>query len=183
MRYLLASFIACTAAHSVITAVIGESGPQGIGLGVDASNFRNCMDVIPCQQDSPIMRDSELAANNFGSCGRTQSGGNIDTSTAIEQHIDAKMVAEVSKGSMLTLQMHQVNGDGAGPYTCGIDPSGTGSKFIDMVVTKNVPGAFGLSATRQTSFDMQVKVPDNIDCVGGSDGQTCVVRCRNAAFA
>lgn len=74
------------------------------------------MDVIPCQQDSPIMRDLEVATNNFGTCGRTQAGGNIDTSTAIEQHIDAKMVAEVTRGSTLTLQMHQVNGDGAGPY-------------------------------------------------------------------
>lgn len=83
------------------------SGPQGIGLGVDANNFRNCMDVIPCQQDSPIMRDAEVASNNFGTCGRTQAGGNIDTSTAIEQHVDAKMVAEVTRGSTLTLQMHQ----------------------------------------------------------------------------
>ena len=60
------------------------------------------------------MRDAEVASNNFGTCGRTQAGGNIDTSTAIEQHIDAKIVTEITKGSILTLQMHQVNGDGAG---------------------------------------------------------------------
>lgn len=47
---------------------------------------------------------------------RTQAGGNIDTSTAIEQHVDAKLVAEFTKGSEITIQMHQVNGDGAGPY-------------------------------------------------------------------
>lgn len=83
---MLVSLLFCATAvagHSVISAVrsdlsnaiansadrvqaIGTSGPQGIGLGVDASNFRNCMDVVPCQQDSPIMRDAEVATNNFG---------------------------------------------------------------------------------------------------------------------
>lgn len=68
MQYVLTSLalVASVTAHSVISAAIGVSGPQGIGLGVDANNFRNCMDVIPCQQDSPIMRDLEVATNNFG---------------------------------------------------------------------------------------------------------------------
>ncbi|ORY84780.1 hypothetical protein BCR37DRAFT_377539 [Protomyces lactucae-debilis] len=141
------------------------------------------MDVIPCQQDSPIMRDAELAANNFGSCGRTQAGGNIDTSTAIEQHIDAKMVPEVTKGSTVTLQMHQVNGDGAGPYQCEIDETGTGSTFVKVKVLKDVPGAAGLSATRQTSYDMKIQLPSVLACQGGSTGRVCVMRCRNSAFA
>lgn len=71
----------------------------------------------------------------------------------------------------------------AGPYACGIDPSGTGSRFLDLEVTKNVPGALGLSATRQTAFDMKLKMPTDLNCVGGSDGKTCVIRCRNSAFA
>lgn len=141
------------------------------------------MDVIPCQQDSPIMRDAEVASNNFGTCGRTQAGGNIDTSTAIEQHIEAQMVAEITKGSVLILQMHQVNGDGAGPYKCEIDPTATGNAFVEMKVLKDVPGSVGLSSTRQTSFDMELQIPETLDCVGGSTGQVCVVRCRNAAFA
>lgn len=61
-------------------------------------------------------RKHRLPIDDQGTCGRTQAGGNIDTSTAIEQHIDAKIVTEVTKGSILTIQMHQVNGDGAGPY-------------------------------------------------------------------
>lgn len=30
---------------------------------------------------------------------------------------------------------------------------------------------------------MKLQIPDELDCVGGSTGRVCVVRCRNAAFA
>lgn len=30
---------------------------------------------------------------------------------------------------------------------------------------------------------MKLQMPDDIECVGGSTGRVCVVRCRNAAFA
>ena len=129
------------------------------------------------------MRDAENASNNFGSCGRTQAGGNIDTSTAIEQHLEAKMVAEVTKGSVVTLQMHQVNGDGAGPFSCGIDPLATGAAYRDLEIVKQVPGVLGLNSVRQTGYDLKVKLPDDLECVGGSTGRVCVMRCRNAAFS
>ncbi|BFZ53984.1 hypothetical protein PYCC9005_001015 [Savitreella phatthalungensis] len=172
-------------AHSVISAVIGTGGPQGIGFGVDANNFRNCFSVVPCQSDSPIMRDAELATNNVGGCGRTQGGGMIDTSTVLEQHIEQKLLPEVARGSEITVQMHQVNGDGAGPYLCQIDPTGTANSatFRPVQVLKDVPGVAGLNSVVQTSYDMKLKLPDDLDCVGGSNGRSCVVRCRNAAFA
>lgn len=67
--------------------------------------------------------------------------------------------------------------------SCEIDPSATGGNFREIKVLKDVPGAVGLSSTRQTSFDMKLQMPDDIECVGGSTGRVCVVRCRNAAFA
>lgn len=69
------------------------------------------------------------------------------------------------------------------PPSCEIDPSGTGGSFREIKVIKDVPGSVGLSSTRQTSYDMKLQMPDDIECVGGSTGRVCVVRCRNAAFA
>ena len=66
---------------------------------------------------------------------------------------------------------------------CEIDPTGTGSTFTQIKVLKDVPGSAGLSATRQTSYDMQLEIPGDIECVGGSTGTICLIRCRNGAFA
>lgn len=41
------------------------------------------------------------------------------------------------------MTLHQVNGDGAGPYTCMIDATGTGTNWVNMQVTTNVPGRRG----------------------------------------
>lgn len=66
---------------------------------------------------------------------------------------------------------------------CEVDVTGTGSVFREVKVLKDVPGLGGLSATRQTSYDMKLELPNDLECVGGSTGRVCVVRCRNAAFA
>lgn len=76
-----------------------------------------------------------------------------------------------------------MNGDGAGPYKCEIDTTATGAAFKEIKVLKDVPGSVGLSATRQTAYDMRLQMPSDLDCAGGSTGKVCVVRCRNAAFA
>lgn len=51
---------------------------------------------------------------------------------------------------MMTL--HQVNGDGAGPYECMIDSTGTGTQWTSMAVTTNVPGTNSRSQAKAQDF-------------------------------
>ena len=47
---------------------------------------------------------------------------------------------QVSAGGQVDMTLHQVNGDGAGPYTCEVDMTGTGQNFQSATVTQQVPG-------------------------------------------
>lgn len=78
--------------------------------------------------------------------------------------------------------MHQINQDGAGPYLCDIAPDG--AKFMAMEVTRNVPGVASLSLATVADIPLVVRVPKNMNaCTGGSNGATCIIRCRNTAVA
>jgi hypothetical protein len=50
---------------------------------------------------------------------------------------------QITPGGEVQMTLHQVNGDGAGPYTCMIDATGTGTQWTVMQVTENVPGRNG----------------------------------------
>ncbi|QRV82102.1 hypothetical protein RhiJN_10117 [Ceratobasidium sp. AG-Ba] len=81
------------------------------------------------------------------------------------------------------MTLHQVNQDGAGPYTCDVSADG-GNTFQKATVTKNVPGAFlGLSTATAEDFPLNVQMPAGMQCAGGPNGDACVVRCRNATPA
>lgn len=51
---------------------------------------------------------------------------------------------------MMTL--HQVNGDGAGPYECMIDSTGAGTQWVSMAITTNVPGTNSRSQAKAQDF-------------------------------
>lgn len=86
----------------------------------------------------------------------------------------------------MTVTIHQVNADGAGPYTCDMDPTGNtlgATGQIPLAVTNNVPGANGFSQAKTQDFNMTVTMPATLNCTGGSTGNICTVRCRNNALA
>lgn len=78
-------------------------------LSVDQTLARNCTTISPCQQDSTIIRDSEITQNIVNSCGRTEIAGNIDVGEQTENELAAGRVAKVSKGSVLAVTIHQVS--------------------------------------------------------------------------
>lgn len=97
---------------------------------VDPAIARNCISINPCQQDSTIIRDAEMKANIVNTCGRTELKGNIDVGENTENALASKAVTQVKAGSEVTVTLHQVNADGAGPYVCDIDmTSNAGVKF------------------------------------------------------
>ncbi|KAF7547249.1 hypothetical protein G7Z17_g7862 [Cylindrodendrum hubeiense] len=154
------------------------------GLDVDPAVARNCTTINPCQQDATIIRQAEIDANIVNQCGRTELSGNIDVGENTENALAAGAVTQVEAGSQLTVTIHQVNADGAGPYACDLDEtSNTGTISQNLTVTNNVPGTNGFSQAKTQSFNITVQMPDSFTCTGASTGNVCTVRCRNNALA
>ena len=74
------------------------------------------------------------------------------------------------------MTLHQVNRDGAGPYTCEIDTTGTGDNFQPLTVVQNVPGVGGNSDAKATDFPLSVAVPEGITLTGGPTGNVGLIR-------
>jgi hypothetical protein len=68
---------------------------------VDPTLARNCTTISPCQQDSVIIRDSEIKENIVNACGRTEIQGNIDIGEETENELAANRVTPPSIRSML----------------------------------------------------------------------------------
>jgi hypothetical protein len=92
---------------------------------------------------------------------------------------------QVSAGGEISMTLHQVNGDGAGPYTCQIDSAGDGSAFVDMQVTTQVAGKNSRSNAKAVDLPLKAAIPAGQTCAGNVAGQAnvCMVRCMNAARA
>jgi len=130
---------------------------------------RNCTGISPCQQDTTIIRDAEIAANVVNECGRTELTGNIDVGENTENALAAGAVTKVTKGGSVVVTIHQVNADGAGPYTCDLDEtSNSGVISQNLTVTNNVPGVNGLSQAKTTDFNITVTMPTDLACTGGT---------------
>ncbi|CZS95429.1 related to gEgh 16 protein [Rhynchosporium agropyri] len=172
-------------AHGVILGAQGEAGsPASVGFQVNDAIARNCTSISPCQQDTTIIRDAEIKANVVNECGRTELTGNIDIGENTENALAANQVTSVKAGTQMTVTIHQVNADGAGPYVCDLEETGNTGVFTqNLTVTDNVPGANGFSQAKTQDFNITVTMPDNMNCIGGSNGKICTVRCRNNAQA
>ncbi|CAI4213590.1 unnamed protein product [Parascedosporium putredinis] len=173
--------------HGVLINAQGDAGsPASVGFKVNPEIARNCTTINPCQQDSTLIRDAEIEANLVNECGRTELTGNIDIGEETENALAAGAVTQVQKGSTIEVTIHQVNADGAGPYSCDLDVTSNASRLtgqIPLNVTNNVPGVNGFSQAKAQDFVMTVQLPADFQCTGASTGNICTVRCRNNALA
>ncbi|CZR57072.1 related to gEgh 16 protein [Phialocephala subalpina] len=181
-----AALLSLVNAHGQILNAQGIAGsPASVGFQVDPNLPRNCTTISPCQQDATLIRDAEIAANIVNECGRTELTGNIDVGENTENALAAGAVTQVKAGSQLTVTIHQVNADGAGPYVCDLDETGNSlaTGQTNLTVTNNVPGVNGFSQAKFQDFNMTVTMPSTLNCQGASTGNVCTVRCRNNALA
>lgn len=180
-----AALMVCAQAHVRVLAAQGIAGsPQSVGFQILSSVPNNCTSINPCQQDTTIIRDVEIANNVVNECGRTELTGNIDIGENTENAIAANAVTQVQSGSKLTVTLHQINADGAGPYTCDLVAAGNnGVISANLSVENNVPGANGFSQAKEQDFNITVNMPTSFNCTGSSLGNVCTVRCRNNAQA
>lgn len=168
-------------AHGTITAVTGANGIQAAGFGIIATTPRNGALPKPFEQDTSVIRDREIASGKTGVCGRTAAGGNNDVASQLAAASQAGLPSAAADGS-ITMNLHQVNQDGAGPYTCEVSGDG-GNTFKAATVTTQVPGKFGLSFAAAKDFPLVAQMPAGMACTAGPNGDACIMRCRNPALA
>ncbi|KAG9096031.1 hypothetical protein FS749_009239 [Ceratobasidium sp. UAMH 11750] len=173
---------ASVSAHGVLVAIDGDNGVKAQGFGVVESTPRDGTRRNPFQTDSSIIRDREIESGKADACGRTLAGGVNNMAAMLEAASSAGLPSAAADGTV-TMTLHQVNGDGAGPYTCDVSTDASGKSFVAMEVTTNVPGKNSRSNAKAEDFPLVARMPAGAQCTGGPNGDACVVRCRNAARA
>ncbi|KAJ7463001.1 hypothetical protein FB451DRAFT_1266548 [Mycena latifolia] len=168
-------------AHGTITGVTGANGVQAAGFGIIASTPRDGSTRKPFEQDTSVIRDKDIASGKTGVCGSTLAGGNNDVAAQLAAASQAGLPTAAADGSV-TMTLHQVNGDGAGPYTCDVSGDG-GNTFQAATVTQQVPGNNGRSKAKATDFALTAQMPAGMACTAGPNGDACLLRCRNPSRA
>ncbi|CAE6406747.1 unnamed protein product [Rhizoctonia solani] len=179
---LVLAAISSVNAHGALVNVAGSNGVDGQGFGIVESTPRDGTRRQPFQTDTSIIRDREIASGDAGPCGRTLAGGANDMAAQMEAASSAGLPA-ASEDGKVTMTIHQINGDGAGPYTCDVSADASGQNFVSMKVVTNVPGENSRSNAKATDFPLVAQMPAGTTCTGGPNGDACIVRCRNAARA
>ncbi|QDS75253.1 hypothetical protein FKW77_000706 [Venturia effusa] len=170
------------AGHGAIVKAVGDQGGAGAAIGVDPDTPRDGTRRNPFQQDS-----TRFKGDNAATCGQTLAGGENDiiAGTKAVMAMMGGTLPQVSAGGEISMTLHQVNGDGAGPYNCQIDSAGDGSAFVDMKVTTQVAGTNSRSNAKAVDLPLKAAIPAGQTCAGNVAGQNnvCMVRCMNAARA
>ncbi|KAJ7042415.1 hypothetical protein C8F04DRAFT_1207932 [Mycena alexandri] len=164
-------------AHGTITGVTGANGVQAAGFGIIATTPRNGGLPKPFEQDTSVIRNQAIASGKTGVCGSTAAGGNNDVAAQLAAASAAGLPTAAADGSV-TMTLHQVNEDGAGPFTCDVSGDG-GNTFQAATVTTQVPGKFGLSLAVAKDFPLVAQMPAGMACTATA----CIMRCRNPALA
>jgi hypothetical protein len=172
------------AGHAAIIGATGDAGGQGSAIGVDPATPRDGTGRNPFQQDATRFRGDAAAT-----CGETLGGGDNDIAagTAAVMAMSGATLPQVSAGGQIMMTVHQVNSDGAGPYKCMIDATGTGTNWQPITVTQNLEGSDrGRNRdTQMQDLPLTASIPAGMTCTGQVAGQAnvCMVRCENPARA
>jgi len=121
------------AGHGAIIAATGDSGGNGTALGIDLSTPRDGTTRNPFEQDTTRFKGA--AADTFG---ETLEGGDNDPETGTTKILaenGGNKLPQITPGGEVQMTLHQVNADGAGPYTCMINDDGTGTTWTTVNIT------------------------------------------------
>jgi len=179
----LLAFAQLVAGHGAIIKAVGDAGGPGSAIGVDPATPRDGTRRNPFQQDS-----TRFKGDNAAACGQTLGGGENDIVAGTKAVMDQNgaTLPQVSAGGSIDMTLHQVNGDGAGPYTCQINADGTGGDWTDIDVTTQVEGTNSNNrANAMQDLPLSAAIPAGQTCTGNVAGQNnvCMVKCQNAARA
>ncbi|KKY31941.1 putative mas3 protein [Diaporthe ampelina] len=180
---IIYALIPLVAGHGAIIKATAPGGGSGMALGVDPDTPRDTTRRDPGQLDSTRFKGD--AADTVG---ETVGAGtnDIDAGTKAIMTMTGDMLPQVAAGGEIQMTVHQVNGDGAGPYSCMINTDATAAEWTDIQVTQNVPGEAGRNRDGATTdFPLNAEIPAGTTCTGTVAGQenVCMVRCQNPARA
>lgn len=171
------------AGHGAIIKATGDAGGQGMALGVVTDTPRDGTQRDPFQQDSTRFRGA--SADTFGET--VGAGANqLEAGTRAIMSEMGGQLPQITPGGTVDMTLHQVNGDGGGPYTCEMNADATGATWTNIQVATTPPGQNSRNrGGAQTDFPMVANVPADQTCTGTVAGQenVCLVRCMNAARA
>jgi len=186
------SLVSLSSAHCLISAASGDLGGKGQGLGVTAKGINNQNDVTVFKASAGAFGETALV--NFPSfplccfevtLTHKQGGNNVlATGLAAQQKITGNTIPQISStAGVVTMTLHQLNADGAGPMTCSVSADATGKKFVAMKVTAQVPGTNGRSNAANQDFPLVADMPAGTACTGtvGALKNVCAVKCANPA--
>ncbi|KAF3314332.1 hypothetical protein TWF173_004935 [Orbilia oligospora] len=101
--------------------------------------------------------------------------------------VSKKLMPQATAGGWMKIRIHQVNIDGAGPYRCRIDQTGTANSFGQWLwPTHNIAGnkySFNVGTIHKSNNWIHLPIPAGIRC-GGTAGpykNVCIIRCENQA--
>lgn len=134
------ALIPLVAAHGAIIKATAPAGGSGMALGVDTSTPRDGTKRDPFQADSTRFKGA-----NAATVGQTVGAGENDLEAGTKAIIaeTGDQLPQIEAGGQIQMTVHQVNGDGAGPYACMVNADGTAQTWTDIKVTTNVPGDNG----------------------------------------
>jgi hypothetical protein len=147
----LAPFLTLIQAQGVIISAQGTKGsPASLPLQVDLT-----------KADANVINATEISLNAVNECGRTLLGGNIDIGENTETQLAAKTVTSVTKGGSVAVTIRQIDGNGAGPYTCDLDPTGNAEATGQIPLTvKETDAANG-------DISLTLTMTSDLACAGG----------------
>jgi hypothetical protein len=140
------------AGHGAIVKAVGDAGGAGAAIGIQPDTPRDGTKRNPFQQDT-----TRFKGDNKATCGQTLGGGendDIDAGVKAVMANTGNTLPQVSSGGSLMMTLHQVNGDGAGPYKAEISTDGTGSSWTALTVKTQVPGKNSNSQAKATDFPL-----------------------------
>ncbi|KAF3912822.1 hypothetical protein AA313_de0202111 [Arthrobotrys entomopaga] len=185
LAVLLSTLASQVSSHGLIIAAVGDQGgPVGNALGVIKSTPRNGSTPKPFEQDTTVFSGQNSIAAAKG-CGATPKGGRNNIAEQVNAMAAAGQIATIAPGGELRMTLHQVNGDGAGPFSCGVDTTGTGANFVPLLVSQQVAGTDGNSNRLASTNALFVRFGAGTRCTGtfGNVQGVCMVRCQNTAKA
>ncbi|KAF3186570.1 hypothetical protein TWF225_004629 [Orbilia oligospora] len=117
--------------------------------------------------------------------------GYVQTGAETLEYAKRRQIAQATPGGWIQITTWQVNADGAGPFRCRLDESGTGKEFGPWLATDMQPGP-GAGKEKWKSVwahgnnkrhTLRVRIPGNVKCTAqyGNMKNICMLRCENFA--
>ncbi|KAG8685455.1 hypothetical protein FRC09_014726 [Ceratobasidium sp. 395] len=177
---LLATQIQFARSHAVIVDVAGDNGIHGTGFGMVSSVPRDGTDEQPFQIDTAIFKN--LIADP---CGSTLAGGSVNVvgSLAASEKAGKGQLPSLTDDLVASITLHQVNGDGGGPFTAMFNTDGTGLKWQNATVVTQAPGENGLLLGGPFNSLFEAQLPPRTKCNGGTNKNACLIRVSNGGAA